>query len=87
MRKAARPLPCAPPSVETQALATVVAVYGLFMTPLGWGWASPVWFYALAWFLVTDRVKLLVYRVLDPVKVQPKREAKSPPDAGPQIAG
>jgi H+-transporting ATPase len=48
---------------------------------------AAVWFYALAWFLVTDRVKLLVYRVLDPVKVQPKREAKSPPDAGPQIAG
>ena len=24
----------------TQAIATLIAVYGLFMTPLGWGWAA-----------------------------------------------
>jgi H+-transporting ATPase len=50
----------------TQVVATLIAVYGLFMTPLGWGWALFVWGYALLWFLVTDRVKLLAYRVLDP---------------------
>ncbi len=43
----------------TQIVATLIAVYGLFMTPLGWGWALFVWGYALAWFLVNDRVKLL----------------------------
>jgi H+-transporting ATPase len=48
----------------TQAVATLIAVYGLFMTPLGWGWALLVWIYALAWFLVNDRVKLLAYRIL-----------------------
>ncbi len=52
----------------TQAIATLIAVYGLFMTPLGWGWALFVWGYALAWFLVNDRVKLLAYRILDPAK-------------------
>jgi H+-transporting ATPase len=36
------------------------------MTPLGWGWALFVWAYALVWFLVSDRVKLLAYRVFDP---------------------
>jgi len=36
------------------------------MTPLGWGWALFVWGYALAWFLVNDRVKLLAYRFFDP---------------------
>jgi len=36
------------------------------MTPLGWGWALFVWGYALAWFLLNDRVKLLAYRVFDP---------------------
>ena len=51
----------------TQILATLIAVYGLFMTPLGWGWAAFVWAYALAWFLVNDSVKLLAYRLLDPV--------------------
>ena len=53
----------------TQTLATLIAVYGLFMTPLGWGWAAFVWGYALAWALVTDRVKLFAYRVFDPTKV------------------
>ena len=51
--------------VGTQILATLIAVYGLFMTPLGWGWALFVWGYALVWFLVNDRVKLIAYWVLD----------------------
>ena len=51
----------------TQALATLIAVYGIFMTPLGWEWAAFVWAYALAWFLLSDRIKLLAYRILDPV--------------------
>jgi H+-transporting ATPase len=52
----------------TQAVATLIAVYGLFMTPLGWGWALFVWGYAGAWFLINDRLKLLAYRIFDPVK-------------------
>lgn len=50
----------------TQIVATLIAVYGVFMIPLGWGWAGFVWGYALVWFLVSDRVKLLAYRVFDP---------------------
>jgi H+-transporting ATPase len=50
----------------TQLVATLIAVYGVFMPPLGWAWALFVWGYALAWFLVTDRVKLLAYRAFDP---------------------
>ncbi|MHB1331993.1 MAG: plasma-membrane proton-efflux P-type ATPase [Sulfuriferula sp.] len=50
----------------TQIIATLIAVYGVFMTPLGWGWAAFVWGYAIVWFLVSDRVKLLAYRVFDP---------------------
>jgi H+-transporting ATPase len=46
----------------TQILATLIAVYGVFMHPLGWGWALFVWGYALSWFLVNDRIKLLAYR-------------------------
>jgi H+-transporting ATPase len=52
----------------TQILATLIAVYGVFMTPLGWGWALFVWGYALAWFLVNDRLKLLAYRIFDAAK-------------------
>ncbi|MEM9108869.1 MAG: plasma-membrane proton-efflux P-type ATPase [Planctomycetota bacterium] len=54
----------------TQLLATLIAVYGFLMPPLGWGWALLVWAYALAWFLVSDAVKLLAYRVVDP-KAEP----------------
>jgi H+-transporting ATPase len=64
----------------SQIVATMIAVYGLFMTPLGWGWALFVWGYALAWFLVNDCVKLLAYRFLDPVKVEPKLAAKAEPE-------
>jgi H+-transporting ATPase len=56
----------------TQTVATLIAVYGFFMTPLGWGWAGFVWGYALLWFLLNDRVKLLAYRIFDPVKPKPK---------------
>jgi H+-transporting ATPase len=59
----------------TQAVATLIAVYGLFMTPLGWGWAAFVWGYALAWFLVNDRVKLLAYRLLDGARKETRSEA------------
>jgi H+-transporting ATPase len=68
----------------TQIVATLIAVYGLFMTPLGWGWAAFVWGYALAWFLVNDRVKLVAYRIFDPTKA-PLLAAK-PLDLTPQIA-
>jgi H+-transporting ATPase len=64
----------------TQAIATLIAVYGLFMTPLGWGWAAFVWGYALIWFLVNDRVKLLAYRIFDPVKAGEKHMAKAAPE-------
>lgn len=47
----------------TQILATLITVYGLFMTPIGWSWAMLVWIYALVWFLVSDRVKLAAYRI------------------------
>ncbi len=68
----------------TQILATLIAVYGVFMTPLGWGWAAFVWGYALAWFLVNDRVKLLAYRIFDPTKAP--LLMKKPFDLTPQIA-
>lgn len=49
----------------TQVIATIIAVYGLLMPAIGWELALLVWGYALVWFLINDRVKLLGYRVLD----------------------
>jgi H+-transporting ATPase len=68
----------------TQTLATLIAVYGVFMTPLGWTWAGFVWGYALLWFLVNDRVKLLAYRIFDPTKAP--LLSKKASDLTPQIA-
>jgi H+-transporting ATPase len=71
----------------TQTLATLIAVYGLFMTPLGWKWAAFVWGYALVWFLINDRLKLLAYKVLDaikPGKAAAPKPHKAVPTQGPQ---
>jgi H+-transporting ATPase len=55
-------------AVATKVLATVAAVYGWFMVPIGWKWALLIWGYALAWFFVNDRVKLVAYRIFDPTR-------------------
>jgi H+-transporting ATPase len=52
--------------LSTQLVATLIAVYGLFMTPIGWGWAAFIWAYAFAWLLVNDEVKLAAYRIFNP---------------------
>ena len=61
---------------------------------LGWKYAGIVWAYAFVWFLVTDPVKLLAYKVLDTVKaeitptakVTPRSAAKAPSDTTLQAA-
>ncbi len=68
----------------TQTVATLIAVFGIFMTPLGWGMALFVWAYALAWFLVNDRVKLLAYQIFDPTAAP--LLARRSRDLRPQIA-
>jgi H+-transporting ATPase len=47
----------------TQAVATLIAVYGLLMTPIGWLYAGIVWGYTLILFLIQDEVKLLAYKI------------------------
>ncbi len=73
----------------TQTVATLIAVYGLFMTPLGWEWAGFVWAYALVWFLINDGLKLVAYKVLGATQgavkskiiAAAKLEDKAEPDA------
>jgi H+-transporting ATPase len=62
----------------TQAVATLIAVYGVgLVPPLGWKYAAIVWGYALAWFLLTDPIKLLAYRVLDHFKSETNMKANA----------
>ena len=63
----------------TQTVATLIAVYGLFMAPLGWGWALFVWGWAVAWALLNDRLKLLTYWILDSTASKSPPKAKSDP--------
>jgi H+-transporting ATPase len=49
--------------IGTQIVATLIAVYGFLMTPLGWTYAGIVWGYALAWLFFNDMVKLGAYRI------------------------
>ena len=48
----------------TQGIGTLAAVYGWGMTALGWKYALMVWGYALVWFVLTDLIKIEVYRLL-----------------------
>lgn len=48
--------------VTTQLLATLIAVSGLWMAPISWGWAGATWLYAFGWLLVNDGIKRRVYR-------------------------
>jgi H+-transporting ATPase len=48
--------------IGTQTVATIIAVYGLFMQPLGWKLALFVWAYAIAFFVLTDLAKVLLFK-------------------------
>lgn len=52
----------------TQALATLISVYGVFMTPIGWKIAGLVWSYCLVWFLIEDFAKIMVYKIMEEEK-------------------
>ncbi len=52
-------------AVVTKVLATLIVVYGVFVTPIGWQLAGFVWGYALLAFFVTDFLKVRFYDLLD----------------------
>jgi H+-transporting ATPase len=63
-----RPLPSWKLFVTTEAtqiLGTLAAVFGLFVTPIGWAYALLVWGYALVVFLVESGIKIMAYRLLE----------------------
>jgi H+-transporting ATPase len=50
----------------TQVVATLIAIYGIFMTPVGWTLALIVWGYALVAFLINDLIKVWLFRKIHP---------------------
>jgi H+-transporting ATPase len=68
--------------VGTQAIATLIAVYGLgLVPPLGWRLAGMVWAYALVSFLLTDPIKLLAYKIIDSIQARPAPPSRREPVA------
>ncbi len=57
-------------AVLTKILATFVAVYGWFIAPISWNLALLVWGYALAAFLITDFLKVQIYKLLDHTEIK-----------------
>lgn len=49
----------------TQLLATLLAVYGVFMNPLGWWLAGLVWVWAIVAFIITDFIKIYFHKRLE----------------------
>jgi len=52
-------------AVVTKVLATLLAVYGWWVSPIGWELAGFVWSYAIVAFVITDFLKVYVYRLID----------------------
>jgi H+-transporting ATPase len=50
----------------TQVVATLIAIYGVFMTPVGWTFALIVWGYALVSFMINDQIKVWLFRKIHP---------------------
>jgi len=50
----------------TQVAATLIAIYGVFMMPIGWSLALIVWGYALVCFLINDQIKVWLFRKIHP---------------------
>ncbi len=51
--------------IGTEVVATLFAVYGWFISPIGWAYAGVVWGYALIWFLINDQIKVMAYDYLN----------------------
>lgn len=49
----------------TQLIATLITVYGILLPAMGWGLALFIWGYALVFFVITDFIKVQVYKLLD----------------------
>jgi H+-transporting ATPase len=51
--------------IGTQSIAVLITVYGILLPAMGWGYAIFIIGYAFAAFIVTDFLKIPVYRLLD----------------------
>jgi H+-transporting ATPase len=51
--------------IITQVVATLIVVYGFLLPAMGWNLALFVWAYSLTAFVITDLLKVRLYRLID----------------------
>ncbi len=56
-------------AIITKIAATLFAVYGWFIAPIGWTMAGYIWAYAIIAFFITDFIKVYFYKIFLPAEV------------------
>jgi H+-transporting ATPase len=51
--------------ILTDIFATLLVVFGIFLTPIGWGLAALVWGYSLIAFIIEDQMKIYFFKILE----------------------
>jgi H+-transporting ATPase len=51
--------------VLTQFIATLITVYGILLPAMGWALAGFIWGYAFLAFIITDFLKIQLYKLLN----------------------
>jgi H+-transporting ATPase len=62
----------------TEIIGTLIAVYGVLITPIGWKYALWMWAYALLWFVIDNTAKLLAYRLLHTSGFSSNKKTRTP---------
>jgi H+-transporting ATPase len=51
--------------ILTDIFATLLVVFGIFLTPIGWGLAALGWGYSLVAFIIEDQMKIYSFKILE----------------------
>jgi H+-transporting ATPase len=61
-------------SEATQAVATVFAAVGIFMTPIGWAYAGIIWVFALGAFIGNNFLKVGTLKLLNRIELKKNKK-------------
>ncbi len=53
------------PAFSSRILGTIIAVFGILMTPISWEVVAYIWIYSTLWFFVNDFIKVWAYKIWD----------------------
>jgi H+-transporting ATPase len=63
--------------IGTQTIAVLITVYGILLPAMGWGYALFIIAYAITAFMITDFLKVPVYKLLDHANIRFVTKPKS----------